>query len=267
MYCKSCGSKIDNDMRYCPQCGAELNANNLSNNNSVKKSFWQHGWFTLLMLFVCFPVGLVLLWINHGKFGKILVSVFLFLVIGLFSLVSCSVIGIGENKNALNDLINSSSDRSLPGQKVFNDKIIELQDKIKTTDTDLKKAVVLQEYVSFLDKYLADGSIKDWYAVVDRIEAVDNENAANVELSVQYNGLSYKLATDQYSFYGEKTIISNNSVLYKSLVDLKAGDKVIVSGKILRDSMSGNFTKPYSGDMALLYPEFKIRFTNISKVE
>ena len=46
---------------YCPNCGAPLGQ--VFHGERREKPFWRYGWFTVLMLFVCFPVGVILIFL------------------------------------------------------------------------------------------------------------------------------------------------------------------------------------------------------------
>lgn len=75
MYCKNCGNKITEDSNFCSNCGTPLG--DVSRVANAEKPFWRYGWFTILMLFLCFPVGVILIFMNHGKFVKCIAGLFL----------------------------------------------------------------------------------------------------------------------------------------------------------------------------------------------
>ena len=82
MYCKNCGAKIAENDKFCRNCGAPAKYALGRVESEKEKAFWRHAWFTILMLFMCFPVGVILVFINHPS----VVKTFLMFILGLFVL-------------------------------------------------------------------------------------------------------------------------------------------------------------------------------------
>ena len=92
MYCKHCGAPYNASDKFCRNCGAPKRF--ALGENGKEKAFWRHGWFTILMLFMCFPVGVILVFINHPSIVKTFMMFILGLVvltIGAFYFGGCSL--------------------------------------------------------------------------------------------------------------------------------------------------------------------------------
>lgn len=62
MYCSKCGVKLDNDQaKFCPQCGCKLQ---VSSSQERVKPWYFEAWFTVLMIFICYPASIVLVLTN-----------------------------------------------------------------------------------------------------------------------------------------------------------------------------------------------------------
>jgi hypothetical protein len=80
MYCKNCGKILAENDKFCRDCGAPVGYQ--VNRERKEKAFWRYGWFTVLMLFMCFPVGVILIFVNHPG----LVRTFFMFLFGLILL-------------------------------------------------------------------------------------------------------------------------------------------------------------------------------------
>ena len=92
MYCKNCGAQIAGNDKFCRNCGAP--AKYALGRPEKEKAFWRHAWFTIFMLFMCFPVGVILVFINHPSVVKTFMMFILGLVVltvGAFYFGGCSL--------------------------------------------------------------------------------------------------------------------------------------------------------------------------------
>ena len=60
MKCKECGTKIENNASFCPNCGASINKDNLK--------IFQKGWFWLLIAILIVVILAII--INNAFFGN-----------------------------------------------------------------------------------------------------------------------------------------------------------------------------------------------------
>lgn len=90
MYCKNCGKMIPESDKFCGNCGAPIG--HRINRERKEKAFWRHAWFTIFMLFMCFPVGVILVFINHPSVAKTFLMFILgLIVLGIVAVSSCSL--------------------------------------------------------------------------------------------------------------------------------------------------------------------------------
>ena len=88
MYCKNCGAQIAGNDKFCRNCGAP--AKYALGRPEKEKAFWRHAWFTIFMLFMCFPVGVILVFINHPSVAKTFLMFILgLIVLGIVAVSSC----------------------------------------------------------------------------------------------------------------------------------------------------------------------------------
>lgn len=86
MFCKRCGYEVKEDFIYCPNCGECLSPTQDQHRkkDNSEEQFYKQDWFILLMFFLCYPVGIVLMFKYGGKISKIIGAIFLLLIIGAF---------------------------------------------------------------------------------------------------------------------------------------------------------------------------------------
>lgn len=64
MFCSKCGAKMSNEEKVCPVCGEP------AMEILEKPKLSQKTWFTVVLLFCCWPVGVFLMW-KYEKFGSV----------------------------------------------------------------------------------------------------------------------------------------------------------------------------------------------------
>lgn len=79
MFCKKCGSEVKAGAKFCDNCGSSVDEKQPISNGATEqpKKLWEKTWFTWVMLFVFWPVGLYLLWKNQigGKALRIIITI------------------------------------------------------------------------------------------------------------------------------------------------------------------------------------------------
>jgi len=134
---------------------------------------------------------------------------------------------------------------------------------------------------------LPDGNITDWVGVVERVgkNLLDTQESANIDVRI-YEGKSYLLfstsainvktlvgsvadsaAAIRLGFNPQTTIIKG-TLLYDQLMMLSEGDKVRISGRLIKDSMQGAcfYEMSLSMNGKIRWPEYVVKFSKIEKL-
>lgn len=272
MHCPYCGFKVQDDFLYCPKCGKSLGKTNppseiqnssTSNNGSANEPFYKQTWFIFLMIFICFPIGLILAILFKGKAVKLCASLFLALI-----LVVWFSIFWGEHKDAksFTEIYSTVSSQSKPSQKEFNNIQKRYESEIRKTKTDLEKAEMNRKYEVEFNNFLKDRRVEKWFARVDRIDSENNGKAAYVSLICDFPNARYRTETKRFGLHD--TLVPSNSELYKKIVSLKSGDYVLFSGNLVKSDY-GNSNKII--DLSITYGDknekLLIKFSDITLVK
>ncbi len=93
MYCNKCGVEVNARDKRCWNCGTDLEKiTPVFHRPDIerRKKFWQKTWFSILMFFLFWPVGLVLLWKNKvgGEVGRVILvgGITVFMIFALMGL-------------------------------------------------------------------------------------------------------------------------------------------------------------------------------------
>ena len=301
MYCKNCGKILAENDKFCRDCGAPVGYQ--VNRERKEKAFWRYGWFTVLMLFMCFPVGVILIFVNHPG----LVRTFFMFLFGLILLgfVSTSFNSCAssvsepvpykaeqrkienndaskgatiENKSVVVETPQKSTvdnkvvDKPVvvPEQNYFGKKLGEYKIAYKEADNKLQKSAVHSKQVEFLKSYFPDNKFEKWRGKVKDIDSVEKGKFASVEIECRKDEMIYIIATEKFNLKltGKQTLIESTSPLYKEVFNLKKGDTVEFSANVIPNKESGLYLDNWMSEKySVVKPEFVVQFTDIKKVE
>ena len=301
MYCKNCGKMIPESDKFCGNCGAPIG--HQINRERKEKAFWRYGWFTVLMLFMCFPVGVILIFVNHpGLVRTFFMFLFGLIVLGFISstFTSCTTDVPEpapfkteqrkvENDNASKDINlenktfvaeipqkstvdNKIAEESIviPNQDCFGKKLYEYKLAYKEADNKLQKSAVRSKQVEFLRSYFPDSKLENWRGRVKDIDSVENGKFASVEIECRMGEMVYIIATEKFNvkLTGKQTLIESTSKLYNEVFNLKKGDIVEFSANVIPNKESGLYLDNWMSEKySVMKPEFVVQFTNIKKAE
>ncbi len=83
MYCPNCAREVDPGMKYCPECGYDLNASHQPNDGPSEAMFKNKKSDVLALILSMIIVGLGHMYINKVKKGVILlVAIFMVTLVG-----------------------------------------------------------------------------------------------------------------------------------------------------------------------------------------
>jgi hypothetical protein len=287
--------------KFCRNCGAP--AKYALGRAEKEKAFWRCGWFTVLMLFMCFPVGVILIFVNHpGLVRTFFMFLFGLILLGFVSTSfnSCAFDtsepvpykaeerkvdngSVSENAKVENKTVvvetpqkstieNKAVQKSVvaPDQDYFGKKLGEYKTAYKNADNKLQKSDVRRKQVEFLKSYFPNNKFEKWRGKVKDIDSVEKGKFASVEIECRKGDMIYIIATEKFNIKltGKQTLIESTSPLYKEVFNLKKGDTVEFSANVIPNKESGLYLDNWvSEKYSVVKPEFIVQFTDIKKVE
>lgn len=123
-------------------------------------------------------------------------------------------------------------------------------------DNDLKRSVVRKRRDLAAMSATSGGSFEDWTGTLDEMTTNGDGDAV---VSVQLDGCPCKLKTwnNSLSDIGSGTLIKNGSALFNRIMNMSVGQKVRISGTILKESSM-------TEEGSVTDPEWIVKFSDIS---
>lgn len=131
---------------------------------------------------------------------------------------------------------------------------------------ELKKSVLRTQRKDQIKAALNGNlEVKNWYGIIKTMETTSN-GKAHISIILPQSEIQIQNWNNELSDIGDNTLISQNSSLYNSIMDLNEGVPVLFSGRFLRGK---DFMKEASltEEGAMAEPEFLIRFSEVSRAE
>jgi hypothetical protein len=152
-----------------------------------------------------------------------------------------------------------------PDQIPFHKKFIELKNKYRQGENEIKKSAVYREMAAYVLSYIPNKKIENWEGKLKKLGT--NEGGSKVYITIESEiedfEIEFKTYNNDLSDYGDNTMIPLNSTVYKQLENLKEGDKVIFSASFITDSKKGFKQSNLVEQSNITSPEFVVRFANI----
>ena len=267
-FCHSCGKPLIDNAAYCPACGEPV-APDATSTEPRLRSFARDA-FT--------PVNqssppVVIYRERRSRVGLLLALLVaaVLLAIWLGSKNESST-GRGESAaapTAPNAATGAAGQRDFPipeAQRNFTAMIGEFIPLYNGQDTEVRKTNIRFQRKDAIEKYFGGNfGFRGWIGNVERLTTETDGRAA---LSIKLLGSNVALTTWNNSvsdLFSESTMISRNDPLYSSLMQIREGDTVTVSGSFLtapnRQDYAEEASLTEAGSMA--NPEFVVRFTSI----
>jgi hypothetical protein len=152
-----------------------------------------------------------------------------------------------------------------PDQIAFHKKFIELKDKYRQGENEIKKSAVYREMAAYVISYIPNKKIENWEGKLTKLGTDEGGSKVyiTIESDIENFDIEFKTHNNDFSDYGDKTMIPLNSTVYKQLENLKEGDKIVFSGGFITDSKTGFKQSNLIEQSNITSPEFLVRFTNI----
>lgn len=127
--------------------------------------------------------------------------------------------------------------------------------ELKKTAQRMSRRDELQKLESLLE-------FKDWTAV---IEDMSTTSSGKAMLKVRIEDSCMRLKNHAMEAMFADTMIPFGSDLYNALAEMSKGDRVLISGKLLRSKQDFFMEASYTTDGSMTEPEFVAKFTAIKK--
>lgn len=131
--------------------------------------------------------------------------------------------------------------------------------RYREAENELQKSALQNERHEQFKKLKGDpGKIKDWIGVLHKM-GTNGDGKAYITVSLSPDLLAVSTWNNSFSDIEDKTLIPQTSRMYAKLANMKEGNAVKFSGKLLRPT---NLTE----EGRMTEPEFLFRFTDIEKI-
>jgi hypothetical protein len=192
------------------------------------------------------------------------------MVVGVIVLAVISAIG-GKGGNTSSNSV-SAVDSSIPTpQKTFTALVDSFKAPYEGADTEIKKTNVRFNRKDALANYFSQAGSTQFQGWIGRIQKLTTESDGSAFISIQLAGTNIEIQTwnNSLSDILSHTMIQRSNPLYQSLMNLKEGDQVTITGTFIHDE--DNKGPDYIGETSMTEegsmtePEFLARFSQISK--
>lgn len=156
-----------------------------------------------------------------------------------------------------------------PLQGSFTSMIESFIPSYKSADTEVRKTNVRFERKTAIIQYFSRSGGLRFHGWVGELQDLRTESDGRASFSVKLKGSKTAITTwnNSLSDSWSNTMISRNDALYPSLMYIKNGDEVTVSGTFIVEGMGQDYIREASltEDGSMTSPEFIVRFSQISK--
>jgi hypothetical protein len=155
-----------------------------------------------------------------------------------------------------------------PLQTTFTSVVQSFIPAYNAADTEIRKTNIRFERKDAIARYFsASGNLQFQYWV-GQVEGLRTESDGEAAISVKLRGAEILIKTwsNSFSDHSSHTMISRNDSLYPSLMAIKEGTPVTVSGTFVRDDGGQDYVSESSVTEAgsMTNPEFIVRFSKIT---
>lgn len=280
MFCHNCGAALADQSRFCESCGTHTRTRGTvpREEGSPRSAIKQVGKIptglrirsrrtrvTLEVVVIgALLGGLLLLWglSNHASSGT-------------STTVESPPVQTAPQRDFAIPLPSSAQttpqgDSSIPPlQESFTTMIDSFIPRYNGADTEIRKTSMRFERKDAIIKYFSGSEGLRFEGWVGEVKDLRTESDGNASVSIKLWGTETVIKTwnNSFSDSSSHTMISRSDVIYRSLMDIKEGDEVTVSGTFIPADSGQDYAREASltegGSMTS--PEFIVKFSQISK--
>jgi hypothetical protein len=260
MFCRNCGAALPDQSRYCESCGTAARATEVAKTAGGPSSQ---------------QIEQIKRGGKRSRFGQRFgIGV---IVIGVLVLVW--VLWSGDNGTPSTaartdgppstELVPPTQSSIPPSQQAFRSLVESFMPQYRAAETEVRKTNVRFQRKDAIVKYFSGSttpSFEEWAGELRGL-TTESDGAAYVSVKLEGSDIYIKTWNNSLSDIGAHTMISRNDQTYQSLMDLKEGDEVIVSGAFIVGDGGPDYVKEGSltEEGSMTSPEFIVRFSEIRK--
>ena len=178
----------------------------------------------------------------------------------------------GKGGNSSSNQSNSAAaDLAIPpNQKSFTSTVESFKSPYDSADSEIKKTNVRFNRKAAISNYFSQVGSLQFQGWVGQVQALTTESDGKAYISIKLAGSGVVIQTwnNSLSDIVSNTMISRSDPLYPSLMNIKEGDDVTVSGTFIQgDDKTLDYVVEASltEDGSMSEPEFIVKFNQISK--
>lgn len=231
----------------------------------VAKPWYYSGSFVGLSLFLCSPLGLILMW--AGKVFSGTARAIITVVFGVFFVaVAASKGEQGDRRprSTVNTQAANAPALVLPReQAALSSAVQAAKAQYRAAPNELKKSAVRTQRKGAIEQALGGVlEFKDWRGTLTSMKT-NSEGKAYVEIRSADKSFSVKTWNNMLSDVEDQTLIAQDSPLFAAIAELSEGAAVSFSGRFVEDPKDGIRESSMSEAGSMTDPEFIAKFSEI----
>jgi formylglycine-generating enzyme required for sulfatase activity len=190
-------------------------------------------------------------------------------VIGVIFLAVIAAIGGKGGHSTVDQSSPTAVDSAIPAnQKSFTSIVESFKDPYESADTEIKKTNVRFNRKTAISNYFSQVRSLQFQGWIGEVEHLTTESDGTSYVSVKLAGSNVVIQTNNNSLsdlMGEHTMIQRSDPLYQSLMNIKEGDDVTVSGTFILGTVGLDYVVESSvtEEGSMTEPEFIVKFSQI----
>jgi len=233
--CKVCGQQVANSVKICPFCGKRR-----------KMALW-----------LKIVIGIIAIMVVPQAMSGFLQ--------GSNKAASGSVSDTTGKTGTSGPASQITVDPRPEDQKQFEYVIALFSKQFDSAQNELEESTYRRGRMNDIKELAINTQINGWIGTLNQLRT-NTEGAAYITIKLN-NNLSIGTWNNALSDIGDNTLISMDSDLYKMLINMKTGQKVIFSGSFIDSKLDHFKEKSMTIRGSMKNPEFLMRFSNIARID